>query len=200
MPRAKRLSCQPPNHCGRRSAVERFACGRRLPILAAMIWKMSEATAQRLKAHATRKARLQARSGLSARLAVFPAAFSILSDKAQDEFVAAVQGQPKREEAAFEVAARAIRALRSVATPILPDLVVFVGWSIGDDAAVLIKLSEGIGLLEKDPSFFSPDGCVIASPDGAKGVVFDFDAPPECSPGYLHLFGEAWPPGILVQA
>ena len=165
-----------------------------------MPWKMGKTTADRLRRHAVLRARREARLKLSVRLDANSIPFALLADERQDELVAVVQAQPKREERAFPIAQQALVMLRTISSNTLPEMCVWIGWSIQEDAAALLRLSDGLALLECDSGFFSPDGCWLTSPDGLTGVMFDFDEPPECCPGYLHLFGERWASGALKAA
>ncbi|MGR4863396.1 hypothetical protein [Caulobacter sp. LARHSG274] len=162
-----------------------------------MIWTMREKTAARLREHANRRARREARERLIEELADFPFAFSMLSDAAQDTLVAAVRTLPKAQARVFDLTSQASAALRSVASVRLPALSVFVGWQIDEDAAALMTLSDGLELLRKYPGFFSLDGCLITAPDGSVAALFEFDMPFEVSEGGVQLLGQSWPPGLL---
>ena len=110
--------------------------------------------------------------------------------------MAEIRASPHRKayEQAYDSTPEALRALITLAGPVLPEACVFMGWSIAEDPAVLMGTTEGFRALKLDPCTFSADGCVIASPDGAVGAIFDFDMPSEISSGYVHLFGRsgAW--------
>ena len=162
-----------------------------------MTWTMREQTAARLRAHANRRARREACERLTRALADFPVAYSLLSNTAQDALVAAVRVLPKVQVREFDLTSQASTTLRSVASVRLPALSVFVGWQIEEDAAALMSLSDGLGLLKRDPGFFSLDGCLIAAPDASAAALFEFEMPFEVCRGGVQLLGEGWPPGLL---
>ncbi|WP_454761480.1 hypothetical protein [Caulobacter segnis] len=164
-----------------------------------MIWKMREETAQRLRAFHTAKARDKARTELSGRLTDRSLPFSLLSDKAQDDLLSRLRAAVKREEREFETTHLALKTLIGLAHRSLPELCIFASWSIDEGAAALLKRDDAFQALKQDPTVFSSDGCIIASPDGATIATFDFDMPWEVCSGYVHLRGEGWPTDALAN-
>lgn len=121
----------------------------------------------------------------------------MLSNTAQDALVATIRILPKSQAREFDLTSQASATLRSVANVRLPALSVFVGWEIEEDAAALMSLSDGLGLLKRDPGFFSLDGCLIAAPDASAAALFEFEMPFEVCRGGVQLLGESWPPNLL---
>ncbi len=158
-----------------------------------MIWKMRDETAQRLEALHVAKAREKTRAELDYRLTGLALSFSLLSDKAQNDFVSRMRTVAKHQEQVFETPPLALVSFEVLTRRCLPELCLFASWNVNEGAAALLKRDDGLRALKNDPTVFSLDGCVIASPDGVRFATFDFDVPWKCGPAYVHLLGEGWP-------